>query len=227
MCVWDGNPNTDDAQDANDDWYRLYGVASGKVRLSVKFKPVRLGSSDGRGGLAKDPLAFCQLTLMEGKNLLNVEAFKKSDPFCTVKLGASDIGKTGVVENSLDPKWDSQFSFAYSNTNLGIHLDLFDYNPIAANKSLGSTSVFLEDVFSLKSLHEILYAKLDPDAKPEKDRPDSFYPVLDQSRQNQLDQCKKDGLQIAFDQETLSADIWVYLPNRACLIRLGPGVSKV
>jgi Ca2+-dependent lipid-binding protein len=65
------------------------------------------------GGSAKDPLAFCQLTLAEGKNLLNVEAFKKSDPFCTVKVGSTFIGQTGTIENTLDPKWDAPFAFAF------------------------------------------------------------------------------------------------------------------
>ena len=66
----------------NQDWYKLYGVASGKIRLSIKFKPVRLDSGGGRR--TKDPIGYCQLNLVEGKNLLNVEAFKKSDPFCSV-----------------------------------------------------------------------------------------------------------------------------------------------
>jgi hypothetical protein len=89
-------------------------------------------------------------------------------------------------------------------------MDLFDYNPISANKSLGSTSVFIEDVFPLKELHNQLDTVIDPDSKPEKGRPDTLYPALDVARQEKLDLLKRDGFQLDFSAGALCADIWVY-----------------
>lgn len=125
-----------------------------------------------------------------------------------VKVGSSVVGKTGVIENTLDPKWDKMLSFAFHATNVGIHIDLFDFNPIQANKSLGSTSVFIEDVLPLRELHKQLDGVVDVNGKPEKGRVEGLYPVIDVVRQAQLDIMKKDGFQVDFSAGHLSADIW-------------------
>jgi len=141
-------------KDTNDDWYKLFGVASGKIRLSFSFTPLSLSS--GGAASVKEPVAMLNITLIEAKNMLNVESFKKSDPYCDLKLGTTRIGKTKTIENTLDPKWDATFRGVCHNLMTPLMMEFWDFNPISKAKTLGTSSVRIEDAVSAKVIKEFV-----------------------------------------------------------------------
>ena len=175
-------------------------MASGKLRISVKFKPVDFASHQA---VAKEPLGLMQITVQESKNMLNVEALKKSDPYCKLKLGVEEIGQTQVIENTLDPKWEAGFSTICHSTTNPLYLDFFDFNPVSKAKPLGSSILLLQDVFPLKAIHEFLDT-IDPESKPELPRE---YPEQDAEKVAALEAAKRDGFKVDI-VSPLNADLW-------------------
>ena len=58
------------------------------------------------------------LHIMDARNLRDCDIIGKSDPFCIVKVGGAEIGKTRIVKNSQNPVWDEKpelFQFTRSD----------------------------------------------------------------------------------------------------------------
>lgn len=156
---------------------------------------------------------------MNAKGLLNVETltFSKSDPYCRVKVSGEEIGKTNVVENSLDPTWEKDcYSVMFSSADL-LDFDLFDYQNLGKDRSLGSApSLKLQDFISDVDIINFLQ-DIDPtvviDPAFDGDRRNSANNLNNSKLASEvMARLEKDGFKIVHTSR-LSTDVWcpIYL----------------
>ncbi len=80
----------------------------------------------------------------------------KSDPYAIVKLDTELIGKTRHIDNTLTPEWNETFdALLFSNTSK-LNLQVFDYNNIRKDETLGQLSIKMSDVIpALKTEEDV------------------------------------------------------------------------
>ncbi|KAJ1554789.1 hypothetical protein HK096_001618 [Nowakowskiella sp. JEL0078] len=128
-----------------EDWVILKGVKSGKVQLSATFLPV---PTDGASALTRSlPLGILRIHMIEAKGLWNAEAstFGKSDPYTKLTLANVNLGKTHVVDNSLDPMWNELFYGVVYSRREHLTFEVFDDNEMRLDVSLGKVDLLLSE----------------------------------------------------------------------------------
>ncbi|KAJ1553427.1 hypothetical protein HK096_007878 [Nowakowskiella sp. JEL0078] len=132
-----------------EDWILLKGVKSGKVQLSASFLPVSTDGSSGQGVARSKslPLGIVRIHMIEAKGLWNAEAstFGKSDPYIKLSLANANLGKTHVVDNSLDPMWNELFYGVVYSRREHLTLEVFDDNEVRLDVSLGKVDLLLSE----------------------------------------------------------------------------------
>jgi len=89
-----------------------------------------------------------EISLFASK-LKNVAGFGKgkSDPYAVVTLGETNLGKTEVCKNSLNPMWTTRFITEYiQELELTLAVELFDEVNKGKHKPMGSASFELGEV---------------------------------------------------------------------------------
>eukprot|EP00741_Cyanophora_paradoxa_P008963 tig00001415_g8676.t1 len=75
-----------------------------------------MGGSMGGGNHPKVPAgARLALTIISGSALPARDSNGKSDPYCVVKYGGKDIGKSEVVKSTINPMWNYRVEFQAIN----------------------------------------------------------------------------------------------------------------
>lgn len=95
--------------------------------------------------------------------LKNVAGFGKgtSDPYAVVTLGETNLGKTEVCKNTLNPMWTTRFITEYTKElELTLAVELFDDVSKGKNKPMGSATFELGEV--LRSSGHVKAAALKP-----------------------------------------------------------------
>lgn len=108
-------------KEAGRDWWPLSQCKSGKVRLSVEWKPLQLPGSLAGAGQYTPPIGVVRLWLQKATDVKNVEAtlggkvsglcvvgtsradVLQSDPYVRVQVGGVTRGRTEVINNSTLP----------------------------------------------------------------------------------------------------------------------------
>ncbi|KAJ3033983.1 hypothetical protein HDV00_005602 [Rhizophlyctis rosea] len=189
--VWVSPQDVIGKEDA--DWFKLRGD-KGKLRLTFKFIPIDLDSAnlDGRKIKRKEPVGMIRLEVKEAKGLVNVEMLGKSDPYVKVGLAGRHFGATHVKENTLDPKWNEVFYAVVYSRRERLSLDLWDWNNLAKDRTLGKVDFNLSDLVDLEQ-----------DEEGEEDG------VADAFKTNEkLARFRQDGLKILKNESALQADVW-------------------
>ncbi|KAJ3338957.1 hypothetical protein HDU93_008856 [Gonapodya sp. JEL0774] len=151
----------------SDDWYNVSGVSgsrsaqssAAKMRLNFSFFPVTLGENqemaEEGGGISKSrrPLGIARLTLKNASKLKNAEAVGVSDPYVAISLSGNLLHRTKTIENDLNPIWDQTFYIIVYSANDRLELQVFDYNEMRKDKSMGRVEFPLITLFpDMKSL---------------------------------------------------------------------------
>ncbi|KAJ3217090.1 hypothetical protein HK099_005603 [Clydaea vesicula] len=193
-CILDVSDILDNGSQSND-WYKLKGIPSGKVRVTVKFVPVDL---EAQHFTKSTPSHFIRICIREANGLKNVEMMSKSDPYCSVTLGNQDLGRTCTIEDNLNPTWRETFNvIACTGTQL-LTLLISDFNGISKDKILGHTSIRLQDLVDFNSINKYLSEVLSVDVvEPTREvLKSSTCLEEDQKEKETLAKLKNDGLQI-------------------------------
>lgn len=77
-------------------------------KIGVKNSKLQTSDSD-----VQDDMKELELSVLAGSNLAKANTFGLSDPFCIVKWDGVEIGKTSVIENTIDPVWDDEQAFFF------------------------------------------------------------------------------------------------------------------
>ncbi|KAJ3193429.1 hypothetical protein HK101_004861 [Irineochytrium annulatum] len=139
--------------DTPNDWFKLSGV-TGKLRLSFKWQPVDVERChDPTAIVRKEPLGMLKVKIIEAKGVANVEAFRKSDPYVKLHLSRQTVGGTRVRENTIDPVWNEIFYAVCYSRRQAIRMELFDFNKVKKDVSLGQVDLFINELLNPPVVH--------------------------------------------------------------------------
>lgn len=127
------------ARESGNDWFPLQGVKSGKVRLTLDWKPLNIpGGMSGAASYAP-PIGVIRLWAHKAIDVKNVEAGMggKSDPYLRVLANNRVVGRTDVVNNNLNPVWDQILYLPVHSTKERFLLEVMDYQNLTKDRSLG------------------------------------------------------------------------------------------
>ncbi|KAJ3325865.1 hypothetical protein HDV06_002250 [Boothiomyces sp. JEL0866] len=171
------------------------------IVASILVNPVKMNFPigdwfDASAGQTETPVGVLRITVAEAKGLKNKDVTGISDPATVIKLGGTEIARTRVMDNTLDPKWNEVFHIVIYKSTLTqldsksdeLKFEVFHVAPIGS-KSLGITP-------TLKLHRWIKLLEL-----PE-DNPDEA--------QEELTQEEKENLLLEWGSpmETYSAEVW-------------------
>jgi Ca2+-dependent lipid-binding protein len=116
---------------------------AGKVTLTCRCVCV-LRPEDHPLWVADPSLSLLQLRVLRAIGLAKADLFGKSDPFCIVKWGQEEVGRTKVVPKTLDPVWDQeQFSVDMQGDpgHTPLTLEVWDMDAMGVGEFLGLATI--------------------------------------------------------------------------------------
>src|SRR6202000_3269006 len=119
------------------EWYNLAGVKSGRVKMTLKWKPVAMKGAVGGSGGYVTPIGVLRLHFQNARNLRNVETMGKSDPYVRVLLSGIEKGRTVTFKNNLNPDWDEVVYVPMHSTREKLLLEVMDEENLGKDRSLG------------------------------------------------------------------------------------------
>ncbi|KAF2197837.1 tricalbin [Delitschia confertaspora ATCC 74209] len=127
------------------EWYNLSGAKTGRVRMTLQWKPVALkGALAGSGGYLT-PIGVMRLHFHNARNLRNVETMGKSDPYVRILLSGIEKGRTVTFKNNLDPDWDEVIYVPMHSTREKLLLEVMDEEKLGKDRSLGHVELLAAD----------------------------------------------------------------------------------
>ena len=138
------------------EWFNLSNVRTGRVKLSVQWKPIGLRDVFGAGEGYMKPIGVMRLHFKHARNLRNVETMGKSDPYVRVLLSGIEKGKTVTFHNNLNPDWDEVVYVPVHTNRERLTLEVMDYQNIGKDRSLGLTELSTAEYVSQGSNGEYL-----------------------------------------------------------------------
>ncbi|KAF7721951.1 hypothetical protein EC973_003912 [Apophysomyces ossiformis] len=140
-----------EAQQKNEYWWDLQAdqKSGARIRLSVQWKPVVMtGLTQGMGGHGyySPPVGVVKFSFWEARDLRNVEAVNKSDPYVRVMSGLQMRAKTEVVDNNLNPEWGEVHYVPVHSIREDLVLEVMDWNAKTKDRSLGYTVLRMKEL---------------------------------------------------------------------------------
>lgn len=138
------------------EWYNLAGAKTGRVKLTLQWKPVALsGVGSGTGGYVT-PIGVMRFHFKNARDLRNLETLGKSDPYARVLLSGVEKGRTVTFQNNLNPDWDEVIYVPVHSTREKLSLEVMDQETLASDRSLGLIEVLASDYVSQAENGEFL-----------------------------------------------------------------------
>lgn len=130
-----------EAKEKGNDWFPLSNSKTGKIRLTAAFKPVNLpGAIDGSNAYVP-PIGVLRLHLKNAKDIKNLEAMGKSDPYARVMVGSKTLARTEVCDDTLNPEFDQIVYVPVHSLKEKVTIELMDYEKIGKDRSLGTVTL--------------------------------------------------------------------------------------
>ncbi|KAL3519259.1 hypothetical protein ACH5RR_017408 [Cinchona calisaya] len=95
-----------------------------------------------------------KVVVVHGKRLV-IRDFKSSDPYVLLKLG-NQTAKTKVIKSCLNPVWNEEFSFTFSEAVGILKLEVFDKDRFKADDKMGHAQISLQPLVAAARLKQIL-----------------------------------------------------------------------
>jgi Ca2+-dependent lipid-binding protein len=134
-----------DLMSKGQEWYHLAGVKSGKVKMKLQWKPVALKGALGGSGGYLTPIGVIRLHLQGARDLRNLEAMGKSDPYVRVLLSGVEKGRTVTFKNNLNPDWDEVVYIPMHTTREKFTVEVMDEEHLGKDRSLGHIELSASD----------------------------------------------------------------------------------
>ncbi|KAL2144777.1 hypothetical protein VTI28DRAFT_8539 [Corynascus sepedonium] len=123
------------------DWYNLAGAKTGRVKMMAQWRPVAIaGIAAGSGGY-RTPIGVLRVHFKYARQLRNVEALGKSDPYARVVSAGIERGRTVTFKNNLDPDWDEVLYIPLQSPKGRMQLEVMDAETVGKDRSLGLTEI--------------------------------------------------------------------------------------
>ncbi|KAI2792008.1 hypothetical protein POX_b02040 [Penicillium oxalicum] len=170
------------------DWFHLHGVKEGRAKLKLQWKPVALSGVAGGAGYI-DPIGVMRFHFKEAKDLRNLEAMGKSDPYARVMLSGIPRARTVTFRNNLNPGWDEVVYVPIRSAREKLVVEVMDEEKMGKDRSLGWVELKAADFvredengeFAIDDEKQLTTADLHSDKKSYKGHINytvSFYPTI-------------------------------------------------
>ncbi|KAI9743091.1 MAG: hypothetical protein M1818_003386 [Claussenomyces sp. TS43310] len=127
------------------EWYNLANSKSGRVKMTLQWKPVALtGVGTGSGGYVT-PIGVIRVHLKNARNIRNVETMGKSDPYVRVLLSGVEKGRTVTFQSNLNPDWNEVLYVPVANSRQKLILEVMDQESLQKDRTLGQVEVLAAD----------------------------------------------------------------------------------
>lgn len=138
------------ANEKGTDWFNLSGAKTGRVKLTADWKPVALKGGAGTGGYVT-PVGVMRLHFQSARELRNLEALGKSDPYVRVLLAGVQKARSVTFENDLDPDWDEILYVPVHSAREKLMFEVMDQESMGKDRSLGSYELDLAEFIQVDS----------------------------------------------------------------------------
>ncbi|KAL2270903.1 hypothetical protein VTJ83DRAFT_274 [Remersonia thermophila] len=130
------------------DWYNLVGAKTGRVKMMAQWRPVEIsGIAAGTGGY-QTPVGVLRIHFKNARNLRNLEALGKSDPYARIVLSGIERARTVTFKNNLNPDWDEVLYVPVHSPRERLQLEVMDSENVGKDRSLGLTEIHAGDFMS-------------------------------------------------------------------------------
>ncbi|ORY53531.1 hypothetical protein BCR33DRAFT_710938 [Rhizoclosmatium globosum] len=135
------------------DWFKLSNAESSKLRLTFQFHPLNPLFKTNKPSSSRMPKGVLKFKLVKAKSLVNVEIMgRKSDPYAKISIGRVLMGASLVKDNTLDPVWNETFYGVMYSRMQTITIELWDYNNVKKDKTLGTVEIKVDDLLKANEL---------------------------------------------------------------------------
>lgn len=130
------------------DWWPLSACKSGKIRISLQWKPLQMAGVLGGVDQYVPPIGVVRLWLQRATDVKNVEAALggKSDPYVRVLVNNVIKGRTEVINNNLNPNWDQIIYIPVHSLRESMFMEVMDYQHLTKDRSLGSVELHVSEL---------------------------------------------------------------------------------
>jgi len=133
-----------EAKEKGTEWFNLVGAKNGRVKMTCQWKPVTIKGIAGTGGYIT-PIGVMRVHFQSAKDLRNMEALGKSDPYVRVMLAGIEKARTVTFENDLSPAWDEVLYIPVHSAKEKLSLEVMDQESMGKDRSLGAVELSLEE----------------------------------------------------------------------------------
>jgi Ca2+-dependent lipid-binding protein len=134
-----------DLMEKGQEWYNLAGAETGRVKMTLDWKPVALtGVGAGTGGYVT-PIGVMRIHFINARGIRNLETMGKSDPYGRVLLSGIEKARTVTFRNNLDPDFDEVIYVPMHNNKEKLTLEIMDEESLGNDRTLGQLDVFAND----------------------------------------------------------------------------------
>jgi Ca2+-dependent lipid-binding protein len=134
-----------DFMEKGQEWYNLSGAKTGRVKMMAQWRPVAItGIAAGTGGYMT-PVGVLRVHFKYARQLRNVEALGKSDPYARVVMSGIERARTVTFKNNLDPDWDEVLYVPVHSPRERLQLEVMDAESMGKDRSLGLTEIYCGD----------------------------------------------------------------------------------
>lgn len=127
------------------EWFHLAGAKTGKVKLTLGWKPIALKGVAGASDGYVTPIGVMRLHLQNARELRNLETVGKSDPYVRVLLSGIEKARTVTFQSNLNPEWDEVHYIPMHSTRERIILEVMDEENLGKDRSLGQVELLAAD----------------------------------------------------------------------------------
>ncbi|KAI6045089.1 tricalbin [Pisolithus marmoratus] len=130
------------------DWWPLSACKSGKIRVSLQWKPLQMAGVLSGVDQYVPPIGVVRLWLQRATDVKNVEAALggKSDPYVRVLVNHIIKGRTEVINNNLSPEWDQIIYIPVHSLRESMFMEVMDYQHLTKDRSLGSVELHVNEL---------------------------------------------------------------------------------
>lgn len=130
------------------DWWPLSGCKTGKIRISLQWKPLHMPGILSGVDQYVPPIGVVRLWLQKATDVKNVEAGLggKSDPYVRVLVNNVIKGRTEVMNNNLNPEWDQIIYIPVHSLRESMFMEVMDYQHLTKDRSLGSVELHVNEL---------------------------------------------------------------------------------
>jgi len=109
-----------------------------------------------------------QAKFIEAKDLPKMDLNGKADPFCVVKLGGIEQGRTRIIKRTRTPVWNETIKVPIleSQKNYNLEIEVWDWDKVSSNDFIGTATVDLATLQDLKEQNKWIKITNESKKKP-------------------------------------------------------------